>query len=139
MCEEHGIGPDGVLKSFVEGGVDRKDVFFYQVYFYLIALDDRQMMIIIFPVPFCLIWNLKSLKQFKNPNIESCSIQKICYSRLNYSYPSFIPKEGTGAGNNWGIGYSESDKCGEDLLDIITREAEDCDSFEVDIRKLDDL
>ena len=31
MCEEHGIGADGVLKSFVEGGVDRKDVFFYQV------------------------------------------------------------------------------------------------------------
>ena len=38
MCEEHGIGPDGVLKSFVEGGVDRKDVFFYQVYFILYSL-----------------------------------------------------------------------------------------------------
>ena len=38
MCEEHGIGPDGVLKSFVVGGVDRKDVFFYQVYFIFYSL-----------------------------------------------------------------------------------------------------
>ena len=44
---------------------------------------------------------------------------------------SFVPKEGSGAGNNWGLGYQEADKYGEDLIDIITREAEDCDSFEV--------
>lgn len=43
----------------------------------------------------------------------------------------YVPKEGTGAGNNWGVGYSQSDKYSDDLLDIITREAEDCDNFEV--------
>lgn len=31
MCSEHGIGPDGVLQQFAQDGIDRKDVFFYQV------------------------------------------------------------------------------------------------------------
>ena len=43
----------------------------------------------------------------------------------------YVPKEGSGAGNNWGVGYSQSDKYSDELLDIITREAEDCDNFEV--------
>lgn len=43
----------------------------------------------------------------------------------------YVPKEGSGAGNNWGVGYSQSDKHSDELLDIITREAEDCDNFEV--------
>lgn len=42
----------------------------------------------------------------------------------------FVPKEGGSAGNNWGVGYSEAAKYSDDLIDIITREAEDCDSFE---------
>ena len=44
---------------------------------------------------------------------------------------SVVPKQEAGAGNNWGVGYSEASKYGEDILDVITREAEDCDSFEV--------
>lgn len=43
----------------------------------------------------------------------------------------YVPKEKEGAGNNWGIGYSSTDKYSDDIIDIITREAEDCDSFEV--------
>lgn len=31
LCLEHGISPNGVLEDFVTEGVDRKDVFFYQV------------------------------------------------------------------------------------------------------------
>lgn len=49
-----------------------------------------------------------------------------------------VPKQGTGAGNNWGVGYSEASKYGEDILDVITREAEDCDSFEVGSQRTDD-
>jgi len=32
LCAEHGISPEGVLEDFATEGVDRKDVFFYQVY-----------------------------------------------------------------------------------------------------------
>lgn len=47
---------------------------------------------------------------------------------------SYVPNENEGAGNNWGIGYSSTEKHSDDILDIITREAEDCDSFEVSSR-----
>lgn len=31
MCNEHGIGPDGVCKDCEQETMDMKDVFFYQV------------------------------------------------------------------------------------------------------------
>jgi len=31
LCAEHGISSEGVLEDFATEGVDRKDVFFYQV------------------------------------------------------------------------------------------------------------
>lgn len=31
LCAEHGISAEGVLEDFATEGVDRKDVFFYQV------------------------------------------------------------------------------------------------------------
>lgn len=31
MCNEHGIGPDGVHEDCEKDGNDMKDVFFYQV------------------------------------------------------------------------------------------------------------
>ncbi len=31
LCEEHGIGPDGILTHPNRSGVDRKDMFFYEV------------------------------------------------------------------------------------------------------------
>jgi hypothetical protein len=33
LCQEHGISQDGNLEEFATEGGDRKDVFFYQVYF----------------------------------------------------------------------------------------------------------
>lgn len=36
LCAEHGISPEGVLEDFATEGVDRKDVFFYQVTFIFI-------------------------------------------------------------------------------------------------------
>lgn len=32
MCEEHGIGPDGLLMCEDKPGEDRKDMFFYEVW-----------------------------------------------------------------------------------------------------------
>lgn len=31
LCTEHGINPEGTLEDFATTGIDRKDVFFYQV------------------------------------------------------------------------------------------------------------
>lgn len=31
LCAEHGINPEGILEDYATDGVDRKDVFFYQV------------------------------------------------------------------------------------------------------------
>lgn len=36
LCAEHGINPEGILEEYATDGVDRKDVFFYQVSFLLI-------------------------------------------------------------------------------------------------------
>lgn len=44
LCAEHGINPEGILEDFATDGVDRKDVFFYQVnsvYMYLIACINK--------------------------------------------------------------------------------------------------
>jgi tubulin gamma len=32
LCAEHGISPEGKLESFATESSDRKDVFFYQVW-----------------------------------------------------------------------------------------------------------
>jgi tubulin gamma len=37
LCLEHGISPSGVLEDFATDGLDRKDVFFYQV---IVKLSD---------------------------------------------------------------------------------------------------
>ena len=31
LCREHGLSPEGTLEDFATDGIDRKDVFFYQV------------------------------------------------------------------------------------------------------------
>jgi tubulin gamma len=31
LCKEHGISPEGILEEHATEGLDRKDVFFYQV------------------------------------------------------------------------------------------------------------
>ena len=109
MCSEHGIGPDGVLQQFAQDGIDRKDVFFYQA-------DDNHY------IPRAILLDLE-------PKVIE-TIQESDYRHLFNPENIYVPKEGTGAGNNWGVGYSQSDKYSDDLLDIITREAEDCDNFE---------
>lgn len=39
---------------------------------------------------------------------------------------------GSGAGNNWGVGFEQGRACREHTMDILTREAENSDSLEVD-------
>lgn len=42
-----------------------------------------------------------------------------------------MSKDGGGAGNNWAVGYSHAEKCQEELIEMIDREADGSDSLEV--------
>ena len=109
ISNEHGIGPDGVLKNQDYSLEDRKDVFFYQSdsgrYIpraILIDLEDRVINSII----------NSEFSNFYNPeNI-------------------FIEKEGGGAGNNWGRGFELGEKCYGPIQDMVRREVEVADSLE---------
>lgn len=43
----------------------------------------------------------------------------------------FVGEDGGGAGNNWASGYDRANKCREKLLELIRRETEAMDLFEV--------
>lgn len=53
------------------------------------------------------------------------------YARLYNRENVYMSKNGGGAGNNWGAGYTQAEKLNEELFDIIDREAEGSDSLEV--------
>lgn len=109
LCQEHGISKDGQLEDFATNGQDCKDVFFYQA-------DDEHF------VPRAILFDLE-------PRVIS-SIQKSDIRNLFNQENIFVGAEGGGAGNNWGNGYDDASKFEEQLLDIIDREAEYCDSLE---------
>ena len=110
LVDEHGIAPDGKLQPFAEGQrEDRKDVFFYQ------ADDNRY-------VPRAILMDLE-------PRVVNATMSSN-YGKLFNSENIFLSKEGGGAGNNWAQGYLQGSKLSEDIMDIIDREASDCDSLE---------
>lgn len=43
LCAEHGINPEGILEDYATDGVDRKDVFFYQVSSKLAIFREMQL------------------------------------------------------------------------------------------------
>lgn len=113
LVDEHGIDADGRLKlqaAEEKNPGDRKDVFFYQ------ADDDRY-------VPRAILMDLE-------PRVVNNTIKKSDYGKLFNSENIFLSKEGGGAGNNWAQGYSQGRSLSEDIMDIIDREASDCDSLE---------
>ena len=58
------------------------------------------------------------------------SIQASPYKNIYNPENFYIHKDGTGAGNNWGMGYSMGEQVHEDILDMIDREADGSDSLE---------
>lgn len=131
MCSEHGIGPDGVLQQFAQDSIDRKDVFFYQVSKLVSNLtkqadDDHY-------IPRAILLDLepKVIETIQESEYRHLFNPENMFLFVFCTNCRYVPKEGSGAGNNWGVGYSQSDKHSDELLDIITREAEDCDNFEV--------
>jgi tubulin gamma len=43
----------------------------------------------------------------------------------------FTSKDGSGAGNLWAEGYVQGDHVGDDIIDMLDREADNSDSLEV--------
>nr|CDS33744.1 dnaj subfamily c [Hymenolepis microstoma] len=109
LCAEHGISPEGELEDFATNGMDRKDVFFYQA-------DDAHY------IPRAVLVDLE-------PRVIN-TILTSPYARLYNRENVYMSKNGGGAGNNWGAGYTQAEKLQEELFDIIDREAEGSDSLE---------
>ncbi|TBU14595.1 gamma-tubulin [Ordospora colligata] len=103
LCNEHGISPCGILQDFRDLG-DRKDVFFYEA-------DDNVF------VPRSVLVDLEPRVLAQVPSF---------FNQENI----FLSNEGGGAGNNWGHGYCAGKGMGDDLIDVLQREAECCDSLE---------
>lgn len=58
-------------------------------------------------------------------------IQSGPYKNIYNPENCFISKDGSGAANNWGSGYSTGDSVQEEIFDIIDREVDGSDSLEV--------
>nr|P34787.1 RecName: Full=Tubulin gamma chain; AltName: Full=Gamma-tubulin [Plasmodium falciparum NF54]CAA44265.1 gamma-tubulin [Plasmodium falciparum] len=109
LCNEHNIDQEGILKNNNFLNEDRKDIFFYQA-------DDEHF------IPGALLFDLE-------PRVIN-SIQTSEYRNLYNPENMFISKEGGGAGNNWGCGYSQGHKVEEEIIDMIDREVDNSDNLE---------
>ncbi|QRV89600.1 Tubulin/FtsZ family, GTPase domain [Ceratobasidium sp. AG-Ba] len=109
LCAEHGISKDGILEEWATEGGDRKDVFFYQA-------DDEHY------IPRAILVDLE-------PRVIN-AIQTGAYRDLYNPENIFLSKDGGGAGNNWANGYASGERCYEDVMEMIDREAEGSDSLE---------
>lgn len=100
ICREHGISGNGILQDNRDLG-DRKDVFFYQA-------DDNVF------VPRAVLVDLEPRVIAQVPSF---------FNQENI----FLSNEGGGAGNNWGHGYCVGKSMGNDVVEMVQREAEGCD------------
>ncbi|CAE6460931.1 gamma tubulin [Rhizoctonia solani] len=109
LCAEHGINKDGILEEWATEGGDRKDVFFYQA-------DDEHY------IPRAILVDLE-------PRVIN-TILTGPYRDLYNPENIFLSKDGGGAGNNWANGYASGERCYEEVMEMIDREAEGSDSLE---------
>lgn len=111
LCKDHGIAQDGTLEDFAVGvdAGDRKDVFFYQA-------DDEHY------VPRAILVDME-------PRVIA-NIRTGPYKNLYNPENIYTSKDGSGAGNNWAMGYAAGEKVADELIDMIDREADGSDSLE---------
>jgi tubulin gamma len=109
LCAEHGISNEGILEEWATEGGDRKDVFFYQ------ADDDHY-------IPRAILVDLE-------PRVIH-NIMSSPFAKLYNPENIFVSKDGGGAGNNWAQGYAAGERCYEEVMEMIDREAEGSDSLE---------
>jgi len=110
LCNEHGIGPDGIVLDQAQEGNDRKDVFFYQA-------DDEHY------VPRALLIDLEPrvIDGMQNDH----RFRSLWNPENVYVYP-----KGGGAGNNWACGHQLGSEVYETVLEMLEREADGSDSLE---------
>ncbi|OBZ66462.1 Tubulin gamma chain [Grifola frondosa] len=109
LCMEHGINKDGILEDLSMDAGDRKSAFFYQA-------DDEHY------IPRAILVDLE-------PRVIN-NILSSPYARLYNPENIFMSKDGGGAGNNWTQGYLSGEEVYEDIMEMIDRETEGCDSLE---------
>uniref|UniRef100_A0A915EL61 Tubulin gamma chain n=1 Tax=Ditylenchus dipsaci TaxID=166011 RepID=A0A915EL61_9BILA len=110
LCQEHGIGLDGVLLQPNKPGEDKKDIFFNEL-----NCGTRFM-------PRSVLVDLE-------PRVINLVKTSDCRQLHNHGN-MYVWTEGRGAGNNWAHGYNQSAERLEDIFEIITRETENADSLE---------
>jgi len=109
LCAEHGIAPDGSPPA--NPAQDRKDVFFAQA-------DCGKF------VPRAVLVDME-------PGVLH-AIKNSPQGKLFSSSGFWVHPEGAGAGNNWAKGFAagESSLVLDQVMDIVSREAEACDFLE---------
>lgn len=110
LCLEHGISADGTMNDYSKEVADRKDVFFYQA-------DDSHF------VPRAVILDTE-------PGVVEQFYLKGDYKNLFNPENIHVSADGSGAGNNFGLGYEYGASNTEELCDILVRESEDSESLE---------
>ncbi|ODV92735.1 hypothetical protein CANCADRAFT_1330 [Tortispora caseinolytica NRRL Y-17796] len=107
LCAEHGLLADGTVR--MEDLGDQKDVFFYQS-------DDTRY------VPRAILVDLE-------PRVVNNTLSSP-FGQLFNPENVYMSPDGSGAGNNWAMGYHAAEKIQDELFDMIDREAEGSDSLE---------
>lgn len=140
MCLEHGISPNGTLEEFAtDGGLDRKDVFFYQAdddhYIPRSVLLDLEPRVIhsIMSSPYAKVRQFSKKIDYSEQKYQfrpTILIFLLDFSQLYNPENIYLSKDGGGAGNNWASGFSQGEKLQEEVFDIIDREADGSDSLE---------
>lgn len=132
---EHGISPNGTLEDFAtDGGLDRKDVFFYQAdddhYIPRSVLLDLEPRVIhsIMTSPYAKVCGL--IWFYANVSMPLIWVYILNDFQLYNPENIYVSKDGGGAGNNWASGFSQGETLHEEVFDIIDREAEGSDSLE---------
>lgn len=59
------------------------------------------------------------------------SILQSSYGSIYNPENIYVSSDGGGAGNNWAYGYAQAQRLEDNILDMIEREAEGADNFEV--------
>lgn len=141
LCLEHGISPNGTLEEFAtDGGLDRKDVFFYQAdddhYIPRSVLLDLEPRVIhsIMSSPYAKVRKFSKKNRLFRTIIpistDNTNLFLFDFSQLYNPENIYLSKDGGGAGNNWASGFSQGEKLQEEVFDIIDREADGSDSLE---------
>lgn len=103
LCAEHGLAADGRVLSADDAPADGKDTMFYQ------ADDDH--------------WVPRAVLLDTEPGVLK-AVQGGRFGRLFNHESVYVAGDGSGAGNNWAMGYTTAQRHADKVCDMVDREAE---------------